>query len=410
MDLRDAGRWPAACVVWTGPGNRVACRGTNGTTAEAAGAPRGLGLAGGAARDAAPGHRIRLRDPRRRRSPRRPGTLPHGARARGDVPLHRGRGQRTRRHRGRAIARRIRASHPAFLVHVGDFAYTYGTIAEYGRYFFAIYRRTLRRCAHLSDARKSRPVPSQLSTGRSSPLRTVVTPTCATTSRGVPRRSSRSAHVTAPPARPASPTTWRQEDRRSGASCSCTSRSTRRGTSAWSRGCAPTGTGRRGRRSRSRPRRPPALLRALPAELRIRPDGARDARHQRRRRRGGPRPVREHPNFALPPPRPTSFACACLPSGSTSAPWAPTDTPSTTSGARVAPTCPARPTVGHDSTSARAEDAADASHHRRRRRSSPRSRMPSCWPRWTRAALARGLRSCPCFSGGPSSPRSVRRA
>src|SRR4029077_19795152 len=57
------------------------------------------------------------------------------------------------------------------------------------------------------------------------------------------------------------------------------------------------GTGRRGRRRRSRPRRPPALLRALPAELRIRPHGSGDARDQRWRWRGGPRPRPRAPEF-----------------------------------------------------------------------------------------------------------------
>jgi hypothetical protein len=135
----------AASVVWTGPGNRVACRGTNGTTAEAAGAPQGLGLQAARLETLrqdtayacgvldADGHRVaRVRF--------RTAPAP-GATFLFTVVGDTGHGGIV----GRAIARRIRASHPAFLVHVGDFAYTYGTIAEYGRYFFAIYRRTLRR-------------------------------------------------------------------------------------------------------------------------------------------------------------------------------------------------------------------------------------------------------------------------
>jgi len=43
------------------------------------------------------------------------------------------------------LARRIRAGRPAFLVHLGDFAYTHGTASEYARRFFRPYARTLAR-------------------------------------------------------------------------------------------------------------------------------------------------------------------------------------------------------------------------------------------------------------------------
>src|SRR5262249_61390526 len=46
---------------------------------------------------------------------------------------------------GRAVARRIRGAPPAFLAHVGDFAYTHGTVGEYAPYFFGPYEPTLRR-------------------------------------------------------------------------------------------------------------------------------------------------------------------------------------------------------------------------------------------------------------------------
>ena len=45
----------------------------------------------------------------------------------------------------RAIARHIRAAHPAFLIHVGDFAYGHGSLAEMNERFFPPYRDTLRR-------------------------------------------------------------------------------------------------------------------------------------------------------------------------------------------------------------------------------------------------------------------------
>jgi len=45
----------------------------------------------------------------------------------------------------RAIARRIRAAHPAFLIHVGDLAYPEGTVDELAATFFRPYRETLRR-------------------------------------------------------------------------------------------------------------------------------------------------------------------------------------------------------------------------------------------------------------------------
>jgi hypothetical protein len=45
----------------------------------------------------------------------------------------------------RALARRIAAGHPDFLVHVGDMAYPHGTTEQFARRFFAPYRRVLAR-------------------------------------------------------------------------------------------------------------------------------------------------------------------------------------------------------------------------------------------------------------------------
>ncbi len=45
----------------------------------------------------------------------------------------------------RAIARRIRAAHPAFLIHVGDFAYGHGSVRQLAAQFFPPYRDTLPR-------------------------------------------------------------------------------------------------------------------------------------------------------------------------------------------------------------------------------------------------------------------------
>jgi hypothetical protein len=134
----------AASVVWTGPGSRVICRGTDGKTAQAAGAPRGLGLQ--AARldtlseDTAYGCGILADGHRVARVRFRTAPAP-GASFLFTVVGDSGHGGVV----GRAIARRIRAAHPAFLVHLGDFAYTHGTIGEYDRYFFATYRQTLLR-------------------------------------------------------------------------------------------------------------------------------------------------------------------------------------------------------------------------------------------------------------------------
>jgi len=135
----------AASVVWTGAGTRVVCRGKDGAVAEARGAERGRGLHAARVESLRPdtpyacgilednGHRVaRVRF----RTAPAPGATFLFA-AVGDS----GHGGRV----GRAIAQRIRAAHPAFLVHLGDFAYTHGTAREYDSSFFRTYRSTLRR-------------------------------------------------------------------------------------------------------------------------------------------------------------------------------------------------------------------------------------------------------------------------
>src|SRR5262249_61357729 len=59
----------------------------------------------------------------------------------------------------RAIARHIRAAHPAFLIHVGDLAYPDGTVSDLARAFFPPYRATLRRGAPFSPPRAPDPPP-----------------------------------------------------------------------------------------------------------------------------------------------------------------------------------------------------------------------------------------------------------
>ena len=135
----------AATVVWTGPGSRVACQGSDGAAAEASGTPRGRGLRAARLETLRPetAYACRIVDVDGRRVARvRFRTAPApGASFLFTVVGDSGHGGPV----GRAIARRIRAAHPAFLAHVGDFAYTHGTVEEYGRYFFGTYRQTLRR-------------------------------------------------------------------------------------------------------------------------------------------------------------------------------------------------------------------------------------------------------------------------
>jgi hypothetical protein len=137
----------AATIVWTGDaGAGATCRATRGVPVTAAGQERGRGLVTARlealvpdtryaclVRDAAGRvlHRVSFRT-----APATPDT-PVLFTVVGDT----GNGGPV----ARAIARRIRASHPSFLIHVGDLAYTHGTVAEVGRSFFRPYLETLHR-------------------------------------------------------------------------------------------------------------------------------------------------------------------------------------------------------------------------------------------------------------------------
>jgi acid phosphatase type 7 len=135
----------AATVVWTGPGTQVVCRGSDGSGADASGTVQDRDLRAARLDTLRPdtGYACRIVDAGGRRVTRvhfRTAPVP-GASFLFTVVGDSGHGGPV----GRAIARRIRAAHPAFLAHVGDFAYTHGTVGEYGRYFFGPYEPTLRR-------------------------------------------------------------------------------------------------------------------------------------------------------------------------------------------------------------------------------------------------------------------------
>jgi len=136
----------AATVVWTGTeDSRAACRSGGGGAVAATGEPRGHGLLAARLEALRPDTRYACRvlasDGRTvtrlsfRTAPAADaaflftvvGDSGHGG------PV------------ARTIARRIRASHPAFLIHVGDFAYGHGTRDEMNTRFFPQFRDTLRR-------------------------------------------------------------------------------------------------------------------------------------------------------------------------------------------------------------------------------------------------------------------------
>src|SRR5262249_55373940 len=135
----------AATVVWTGPGSRVTCRGSDGSGTDASGTLHDRGLRAARLETLRPDtmYACRVVDADGRRVTRvRFRTAPApGVPFLFTVVGDSGHGGPV----GRAIARRIRAAHPAFLAHVGDFAYTHGTVGEYARYFFGPYEPTLRR-------------------------------------------------------------------------------------------------------------------------------------------------------------------------------------------------------------------------------------------------------------------------
>ena len=135
-----------ATVVWTGHGDEdVACIGPGGRTVSASATHRRGGPSSARLEGLLPRSRYRcridapdgtVRDRIRFR------TAPAGpARFRFAVVGDSGDGSRN----ARALARRIRAGRPDFLLHVGDMAYPHGTVEQFARRFFAPYRRLLAR-------------------------------------------------------------------------------------------------------------------------------------------------------------------------------------------------------------------------------------------------------------------------
>jgi hypothetical protein len=136
----------AATVVWTGHGDEeVACRGAGGRTLSAPAirrrnGPSAVRLEGllprarYTCRIERPGGELRWRV-RFRTAPA--GPAPFRFAVVGDT----GDGSP----QARALARRIRAGRPDFLVHLGDMAYPHGTADEFARRFFGPYRRLLAR-------------------------------------------------------------------------------------------------------------------------------------------------------------------------------------------------------------------------------------------------------------------------
>ena len=136
----------AATVVWTGThGGTTECRTSGAPPVTAPAVPRERGLVSARVEGLTPGTRYACRivapdgQPVARVHFR---TAPAD-----DVPLlftvvgDSGHGGPV----AKAIARRIRAAHPAFLIHVGDFAYNHGSREDMKDRFFPPYRGTLRR-------------------------------------------------------------------------------------------------------------------------------------------------------------------------------------------------------------------------------------------------------------------------
>ena len=136
----------SATVVWTGTsGGQSVCRSSDGHTASASATPDAHGLLAARVEDLRPDTlyacRILASDGRFvtwvrfRTAPEADGPFLFtvvGDSGHGGVAA-------------RAIARRIRAAHPAFLIHVGDLAYPDGTVGQLAATFFPPYRETLRR-------------------------------------------------------------------------------------------------------------------------------------------------------------------------------------------------------------------------------------------------------------------------
>ncbi len=135
----------AATVVWTGTaGGSVSCRAAGGAPVTAAAMRHDRGLLSARVQGLTPGTRYacRITGPDGRHV-----TRVHFRTAPADdAPLlftvvgDSGHGGPV----AKALARRIRAAHPAFLIHVGDFAYGHGSLEEMNDRFFPPYRDTLR--------------------------------------------------------------------------------------------------------------------------------------------------------------------------------------------------------------------------------------------------------------------------
>jgi len=132
-----------ATVVWTGGADVLECRGPDGGPLHVVSAegPRGLRVArlAGLLPSSTYGCGIASGDrPRRLRFRTAPaGPVPFTFAAVGDT----GDGSRA----AAALARRILAGRPAFLVHLGDMAYPGGSARDYAAEFFRPYGRLLRR-------------------------------------------------------------------------------------------------------------------------------------------------------------------------------------------------------------------------------------------------------------------------
>jgi hypothetical protein len=133
----------SATVAWTGAAEVVRCRGAGGSSLEATAVPgrRGLRVARLAGLTPHTLYRCRLDGPADRRALRFRTAPADGApfvfAAVGDT----GDGSPE----AARLARRVLAGRPDFLIHLGDFAYRRGKVAEFATRFFRPYRRLLRR-------------------------------------------------------------------------------------------------------------------------------------------------------------------------------------------------------------------------------------------------------------------------
>jgi len=156
-----------ATVVWTGDGEALDCRGPDGSRMEVASRPgqRGLRVAavGGLRPATTYGCRMRSggRAPSVRFTTAPSEAVPFTFAAVGDT----GDGSAA----AAALARRILAGRPAFLVHLGDIAYPSGTARQYAAEFFRPYARVLRRVPLM-------PTPGNHDLGRRSVYRDLFAP------------------------------------------------------------------------------------------------------------------------------------------------------------------------------------------------------------------------------------------